>query len=111
MKRTEVLSYPVSIFIAGDPYAATEYCQAHCDRIGLCVTVTFTEYVYTGGSESGVIVGLINYPRFPAEPREIWFKAETLARELRDALKQESFTIQAADKTVWFSWRSEDAPK
>jgi hypothetical protein len=57
----------------------------------------------------GVVVGLINYPRFPAEPREIWSKAEELGKRLRDGLYQESFTIQASDKTVWFSWREEEA--
>lgn len=42
-----------------------QLCQKHVDKIGLCVTVTETDYIYTNGSEKGVIVGLINYPRFP----------------------------------------------
>lgn len=58
-------SYPVSIFMAGDYNAAREICRAYCDEVGYCVTVTPTSYVYTGGEESGFIVGLINYPRFP----------------------------------------------
>lgn len=106
MTRAEVISYPVSIFIAGDVQTAETICRAYCNEVGLCVTVTPTNYIYTGGSQSGVIVGLINYPRFPAEPSEIWAKAEALAHKLRDGLFQESFTIQAPDKTVMFSWRS-----
>jgi len=107
MKRVETLSYPVSIFIAGSPSQARSICAEHCDKVGLCVTVTETDYVYTGGVEGGVIVGLINYPRFPAEPREIWNRAEALGHKLREGLFQESFTIQAPDKTVWFSWRAD----
>lgn len=107
MTRIEVLSYPVSIFIAGDYEAAHEACLAYCRDVGLCVTVTRTSYVYTGGAEGGVIVGLINYPRFPAEPRAIWWQAEQLAAHLRLMLRQDSYTIQAPDKTVWFSHRKE----
>jgi hypothetical protein len=105
MTRTEAASYPVSIFIAGDLADAERICRGYCNEIGLCVTVTPTNYIYTGGSQAGVIVGLINYPRFPEEPREIWNKAEELGKRLREGLFQESFTIQAPDKTVWFSWR------
>ena len=110
MTRAETLSYPVSIFIAGDHAKALELSRAYCDQTGFCVTITPTSYVYTGGQESGVIVGLINYPRFPSEPRAIWHRAEELASQLRDALGQESYAIQAPDKTVWFSHRKEPHP-
>jgi hypothetical protein len=97
-------SHPVSIFIAGDPGHAKRICREHCDQVGLCVTVTPTTYVYTGGEELGVIVGLINYPRFPSSSADIWQRAEALALHLR----VRSFTLQAPDKTVWYSWRAED---
>lgn len=108
MIRKTALSYPVSIFVAGDPAKAGEICRAYCDEEGLCVTVTPTSYVYTGGEEAGVIVGLINYPRFAAEPREIMFAAKTLALELMHKLEQQSVSIQAPDETVWFSMRPAD---
>ena len=73
-----------------------------------CVTVTPTTYVYTGGEEDGMIVGLINYPRFPASPDNLWERAEDIGDALRTALGQQSYTIQAPDKTVWFSHRPED---
>lgn len=110
MKRVEVESYPVSIFMAGSWLDAEPICREHCDAVGLCVTVTDTFYTYTGGQERGIIVGLINYPRFPKEPRAIWWKAEQLAAFLCQRLGQQSYTIQAPDKTVWFSNRPEDAP-
>lgn len=109
-KMRESSSYPVSIFIAAkEAEVALNECCIYCDEVGLCVTVTPTVYAYTGGCESGVIVGLINYPRFPKSPEEVWAHAEALAHRLRQRLGQESFTIQAPDKTVWFSFREADA--
>lgn len=100
-------SYPVSIFMAGDYAAAKAICRAYCNEVGFCVTVTPTSYVYRGGEEAGFIVGLINYPRFPASPFEIASKAVQLADRLREALGQESYSIQYPDQTVWHSWRDE----
>lgn len=108
MKRVEVPSYPVSIFIAGSVWQAKATCLAYCDEVGLCVTVTETVYCYTGGEEAGVIVGLINYPRFPGAPRAIWAHAEALAERLLRDLRQQSYTIQAPDRTVWISYRTDD---
>jgi hypothetical protein len=104
--RTEAPSYPVNIFIAGSAWQAETTCLAFCDEVGLCVTVTETTYCYTGGEEAGVIIGLINYPRFPSAPEAIWERAEQLAAKLCADLKQQSYTIQAPDKTVWFSHRA-----
>jgi hypothetical protein len=108
MITEQTSSYPVSVFVGGDPYLAESICRRYCDNVGFCVTVTPTEYVYTEGQTEGVIVGLINYPRFPATQDDIWARAEELAHLLREELDQESFTIQAPDKTVWFSWRHAD---
>lgn len=112
MKRASVPSYPVSIFMATG-YATREQTRRlirdHCDAVGLCVTVTETTYCYTGGEEAGVIVGLINYPRFPSTPEAIWQRAEDLAARLCAGLNQQSYTIQALDKTEWFSHRPEGA--
>ena len=101
-------SFPVSIFIAGDPGEARRICRQFCDEEGLCVTVTPTTYVYTGGEEAGVIVGLINYPRFSAGPRAIETKARSLGMLLKAELGQESFSIQTPTETTWFSWREAD---
>jgi hypothetical protein len=108
MKTEFASSWPVSIFIAGSYEEALGVCGAYCDEVGLCVTVTRTTYVYTNGSEDGMIVGLINYPRFPDEPARIEAKAAELGRILRTALDQESFTVQTPTTTTWFSWRAED---
>lgn len=106
MNTTETISYPVQIFIAGDHAMAAEECRKYCDETGFCVTVTPTWYVFTGGQEAGVIIGLINYGRFPSEPRTIFSRAREITDRLMDALAQDSATIQAPDKTLWV-WRKE----
>lgn len=105
-KDTEVPSYPVRIWIAGDYADACRACREYAER-GACVTVTPTEYVYTRGSESGVCVGLINYPRFPKTPDVIWDEAYEMALFLMDRLYQDSCSVEAPDKTRWLSRRRE----
>ncbi len=100
-------SYPVSIFMAGDIEHAIHHCRAYCDYVGFCVTVTPTTYVYTGGQEAGFIVGLINYPRFPATPEQIFKIANEIADKLRQQLFQDSYSIQTSTETHYFSWRNE----
>ena len=101
-------SYPVSIFIAGSTTHADAICREYCDAVGFCVTVTQTNYVYTNGEETGIIVGLINYPRFPSTPDEITAHAFTLGDMLRERLGQQSYSVQTPDLTVWRSWRQEN---
>lgn len=100
-------AYPVNIFMAGDHSKATRFCRDYCDRVGMCVTVTPTEYVYRDGQEAGVIVGLINYARFPAEPADIEAEALRLAELLRIELGQQSFTIQTPTESRFYSWRND----
>lgn len=108
MIRAETISYPIQIWIAGDHAKALELCRAYCDETGFCVTVTPTAYVYTGGQEAGVAVGLINYGRFPSEPRAIFERARELTLRLIEGLEQESASIQAPDRTLWISFRSQN---
>jgi hypothetical protein len=101
-------SFPVNIFIAGDYDRAVRCAKAYCDEVGYCVSVTPTKYVYSGGEEGGVIVGLINYPRFPRNNDEIIDHAFVLSERLRKALDQKSYSIQTPKMTIWYSFRPED---
>jgi ferredoxin len=107
MNRTEVTTYRADIFVAGDRADAERICRQHCMAVGLCVTVEPVAFIYTGGQEAGVRVGLINYARFPAEPAEIFAEAEELALRLIDGLCQHSASVVASDRTVWLSRRAE----
>lgn len=102
---TRTASYWAEISIAGDAARAVELCREFCE-VGLCVSVTKTEFVYTGGMESGVLVRLINYPRFPASPRNITWTAVLLGEFLRKGLFQDSFSVITPDTTYWRSRRA-----
>lgn len=105
IRETEAPSYSVDIHIAGDMAAAREACREFCMR-GLCVTIAAEDFVYTVGMESGVRVGLINYPRFPSEPAAIMARAIELARFLIDRLHQQSCSVVGPGRTVWLSRRA-----
>lgn len=109
MKETEkaCAAYAVSIFMGGDIKLAKSICRDFCDKEGLCVTVTPTTYVYRNGEEDGFIVGLINYPRFPAAPGMIYATAKALAEKLHLMLGQDSYTIQTPDAAFWTSTRDQ----
>lgn len=108
MTREECHTYTAAIYVAGPQAEAERICRRFCLE-GLCVTVEPVEFIYTGGAETGVRVGLINYPRFPAEPDKIFDTAEHLAVSLMNQLYQHSASIVATDKTVWLSRREQDA--
>jgi hypothetical protein len=102
-------AYKVEIFIGCDDLqAAFDICESYCTEIGLCVTVMPTMYFYRGGHCEGIVVGLINYARFPALPLAIWNKAHELAERLKIGLTQGSYTIQDHHETMFVSTRDED---
>lgn len=102
--HTSVESYSVDIHIAGNVEAAREICRRVCME-GLCVSLSTEDFIFTGGMESGVRVGLINYPRFPLAPLVILDKALRLAKELIVGLHQSSCCVVAPDYTIWLSRR------
>tara|TARA_Y100000310_G_scaffold345352_1_gene464051 strand:- start:13405 stop:13758 length:354 start_codon:yes stop_codon:yes gene_type:complete len=67
-----------------------------------------TDYVYKYGEESGVLIGFVNYPRFPKTEYDILVEAEYLGRMLMHDLHQGSFMIQTPKEARWFSRRSAD---
>lgn len=107
MMKAEASTFWAEIAIAGDYDDARRCCREFCE-VGLCVTVTRTSYTYTGGEQSGVLVRLINYPRFPKTPDEIEKTARELAEYLRSSLCQDSYTVITPEKTTWFTRRSSE---
>jgi len=99
-----VPTYTATIYIAGDLTLARQVCREFC-RQGLCVTVEPTEFIYTGGAEVGVRVGLLDYPRFPAGSHRTQSKAIELADLLRERLCQHSWLVVTPDETIWNSTR------
>lgn len=99
-------TFTATIFIAGDYDDAVRACREFCEE-GLCVTVEKCAYVYTGGMEDGVRIGLINYPRFPKSENDLVIKAAQLGMHLRERLYQDSFTVVSDTQTYWYTRRSQ----
>lgn len=74
--------------------------QEHVDKVGLAVTFTPTIFIYSGGNEPGLIIGLINYPRFPKSNEQIEDIAIVLAQKLKETYGQDRVTIVFTDKTI-----------
>lgn len=108
MQQASVETCWVEIHLAGDLAQAKQVCRAFCLNVGLCVTVRPQTFIYTGGEEEGVVIGLVNYPRFPSKPEALFETAERLAEELRLHLCQHSYLLLAPDKTKWVNRRDEN---
>ena len=95
----------VRIYMSGPIEVARQTCRAECLREGLCVTIEPTLFIYTGGEETGFVVGLVNYPRFPATPEAITERARNLALLLLEATFQHSALLMAPATTEWITKR------
>ena len=78
-------------------------CQNFVDKEKDCVTVTPTKFIYTGGIEEGVVVGFIQYPRFPMHSKEITDRAVKLAEELMKELNQCRVTVTTPEWSIMIS--------
>lgn len=106
MRRVEVPTFTVRIYLSGPLAVAEQVCREYC-LIGLCVTVEPTRFIYTGGEETGVVVGLVNYPRFPSTPDAITEKAYVLAEKLVIAMHQHSALVVGPKETLWMTLRDD----
>ena len=61
-----------------------------------------------GGEELGVVVTLINYPRFPAPVEEAERELLTLGRKIMNRCNQGSFSVVGPERTLWVSRRKGD---
>lgn len=104
-----VPTYTVSIFMAGSIEKAKELLRERCypPNPGLCVTIKPCSYIYSGGEEEGFEIGLVNYPRFPTTPEDLWLTACVIAEKLIPGLCQWSALLVAPDKTQWITNRKE----
>jgi hypothetical protein len=93
------------IFMAGDIEVAKQVCREFCMTEGFCVTVTPTNYIYTGGEEAGFVVGAINYARFPGSRYALEEKTQRLAELLMVRCCQHSYTVFGPQMSRWFSRR------
>lgn len=109
MKWISAPTFWAKLHLAGDIEIAKQVCREECFSEGLCVTIEPCEYIYTGGQETGYVVGLINYPRFPAVPDAITDRAKALAIRLMERGCQHSALVTTPALTEWITRRDEAA--
>ena len=102
--KTEPTFY-VRLYISGPIDQGKQILRSYCKTVGLCVTVEPTTFIYTGGEEEGYVVGLVNYPRFPAEDEEIVRKASEIAHLLLEGTYQGSILLITPSQTLWITDR------
>lgn len=102
-----VPTYWFRIYISGPQAVAEQVIRKSCLDEGLCVTIEPTKFIYTGGEEAGVVIGLISYPRFPMELAALQARAESLAMILLDEMFQHSVLVMSPDLTKWFTKRDQ----
>jgi len=79
---------------------AFKICDDFVNEVKDCVSVTETNFRYVDGSEKGIIVGYINYPRFPRTDKEILERALELANKLMIGLNQFRVTIVTNKESI-----------
>ncbi len=104
MKIKAEPTHTIRIYIAGDIGIIKQACRKYCES-GFCVTVTPTDFIYTRGEESGVCIGIVNYPRFPATKKKLTEHAVKLTKLLLKTAYQWTALIVEPEKTYWISRR------
>lgn len=107
MKKLKCPTYTAEVFIAGDISAAKQLLRGYCLQ-GFCVSVETVDYIYTMGEESGFVVRVINYPRFPRTQEEIKQKGIELGELLINGLHAGSCSVVCTDETIFLSRREGD---
>lgn len=109
--KAECLTHVIKIYIAGDKNLARQVLQEYVMK-GMCVSISDEEYIYTMGNETGIVVNLINYPRFPKSKQELLTEAYQLAEHLIEKLYQGSCTVvDYSGESYFISRRPEDVYK
>ena len=101
-------TYAVRIYLSGPIEVAAQVLREECLREPTCVTLDPTTFIYEGGEETGYVVGMLNYPRFPKQVAEIHMRALSLAKILLERTFQRSALVVGPEETTWITRASED---
>ena len=101
----ELPSWWAWIYIGGDRKITEKVCREITFPSGLCVTVEKINYIFGGGTELGVRVGLIQYPPFPESEADLMEKAIELGKRIAEANYQWSYSIVTSNQVRTYSRR------
>jgi hypothetical protein len=97
----EVKTYTAKIYISASIDAVAQLLREYAFNNGACFTIEKTLFIYTGGEECGVVVGLVNYPKFEKDNKRIFKDAVEVAELILSKTFQRTCLIVAPDKTRW----------
>lgn len=100
-------TFQVRLYLSGPIEVAKQIIRQECLREGLCVTIEPTTFIYTGGEETGYVVGLINYPRFSSDSTTLILRARKLLHLLLEGTFQHSGLLMTRDETEWVTKRTQ----
>lgn len=112
MKMDSVPTFTATIYVGRknndsgeieDYIVALEFLQEYCNINGFCFSFKHIDYIYKGGSEPGIEIGIINYPRFPAENFKLKAIALAVADTLRELLHQKRASVVMPNETIMVS--------
>jgi len=95
------------IHIASEYDLAKKCLMDFCDS-GFCVSLSRCDYIYKYGVESGIVVGLIDYPRFPKTQEEISSIARDIAQKLCVNTNQGIYTVELPTGNEFYSRRDSE---
>jgi hypothetical protein len=103
MNTSKAETIIVTIHMAGSLDEAKRLLRKICYYEGLCVTISAETFIYTGGEEEGMCIGLVNYPRFPSDVTTILSRACSIAERLVVDLCQKSALVVGPTETLWIT--------
>lgn len=100
-------TYWAKIYASGPIDIAKQILRREFLNTGWCVTIEPTDFIYKGGEESGYVIGIINYPRFPQTDYDLWQRSIALAETLLNETYQFSILIMGPSETMWITKRDD----
>lgn len=104
-RQDSIKTWTGYIYIAGDYDITLHKLRDYCYPSGSCFTIEKCDYVYAGGVESGLKIGLIQYPPFPEDEQFLLDKCVEVGVILSELNFQWSFSVVTSDNTVYMSRR------
>jgi len=101
----ELPSWWAWIYVGGDRGVAERVCREMVFPSGMCVTVEETLYIFAGGTENGVRIGLIQYPRYPDNELNLLEKAISVGKKVAEENYQWSFSVVTPNEIRTYSRR------
>ena len=98
----------VTIYTSGPIKVIEHVCRESVFNDGHCVTVKPAKFIYTGGEEFGVEIGLLNYPRYPETAQNLVVRAKELAIDILKATYQRTALVVGTQFTTLISYEEQD---